>query len=136
ASAGTTIGGLIMHVVGRRGQAEPLLAHLPLVHLPMVTAATHWLANEGSRGLRHPPLSGLPYKVFGLQAGALGLPLGEFLAWSLAARGARFLTVSGLAALISHSLGGRVQRLGWPLLGVWSVVFLLGLRFSVRSWER
>jgi membrane protein YqaA with SNARE-associated domain len=136
ASAGTAAGGCIMHALGRRGAAEPLLDRLPLVCPPMVTAARYWLASQGPRGLRHQPLSGLPYKVFALHAGTLGLPLGEFMAWSLAARGTRFLAVSGVAALISKALGGRVQRLGWPLLGLWSVVFLFGLRLSVRSWER
>jgi 1-acyl-sn-glycerol-3-phosphate acyltransferase len=137
AAAGSATGGLLMHTLGRRGAALSLLASLPLVRAPMVAAAASWLADEGPRGLRHQPLSGLPYKVFALQAGALGLLLPSFLVWTLvAARGARFLAVSGVAALISHSLNGRVQRLGWPLLGLWSVVFLLGLRFSVRSWER
>jgi membrane protein YqaA with SNARE-associated domain len=136
ATAGSLMGGLLSYGLGRRVPPEPLLARLPLVRPPMVAQARRWLATEGALGLRHQPLSGLPYKVFALLAGSIGIPPGPFLAASLAARGARFLVVSGLAAALGLRFAPLVRRHRGPLLVAWSAAFLLGLRRMVTAWER
>jgi membrane protein YqaA with SNARE-associated domain len=136
AAGGSLGGGLLSYAAGRAAPVEPLLRRLPMISPPMTAAATTWLAAEGPRGLRHQPLSGLPFKVFALLAGSRRLPLGQFLLWSLAARGARFVAVSGTAALLGRALAPRLRACGWLLLLLWGVVFLLGLRQTTQAWER
>jgi 1-acyl-sn-glycerol-3-phosphate acyltransferase len=136
AAGGSLGGGLLSYAVGRAAPVEPFLRRLPLVSPPMIDAASTWLAEEGPRGVRHQPLSGLPFKVFALLAGARRLPLGQFLLWSLVARGARFGTVSGSAALLGRALAPRLRAFGWLLLPLWGVVFLVGLRQTTEAWER
>lgn len=136
AAAGSALGGLLSYLVGRWRPVEPLLARLPLVRPPMAAAATRWLADEGSAGLRHQPLSGLPFKVFALLAGRQRQPLLGFLAWAVLVRGLRFLAVAGGAALLGARCEGLVRRRGWPLALLWGLAFLLGLRHTVGQWER
>jgi membrane protein YqaA with SNARE-associated domain len=136
AAAGTLAGGLVSYTVGRVGPAELLLSRLPLVRPAMVRAASGWLAAEGAAGLRHHPLSGVPFKVFALLAGSSRQPPGPFFCWALAVRGARFAAVSALAALLARPLAPLLQRTGPLLLLLWSLAFLAGLRQTVRSWER
>jgi membrane protein YqaA with SNARE-associated domain len=136
AAIGSLSGGLVSYTAGLVGSVERPLRRLPLIRPAMIAAATTWLAEEGPAGLRHQPLSGLPYKVFALLAGAGRLPLGPFLFWSLLARGARFAAVSGTAALLGRALSPYLSRHGWLLLLLWTAVFLAGLRQTVLAWER
>ena len=136
ATLGTLVGGLVSYLVGRVRPAEALLARLPLVRPAMARQARAWLAAEGAAGLRHQPLSGLPYKVFAVQTGALGLPLGPFLGWTLLARGSRFLGVGATVAALGARFRSPLRRYAGPLLLAWCVVFTLGLRQTVRAWER
>ena len=136
AAAGSALGGLLSYLVGWRLPVEPLLARLPLVRPPMAAAAARWLADEGPAGLRHQPLSGLPFKVFALLAGRQRLPLLPFLGWAVLVRGLRFLAVAGGAALLGARFDQLVRRWSRPLVLLWSVAFLLGLWQTVRQWER
>jgi 1-acyl-sn-glycerol-3-phosphate acyltransferase len=133
---GSSIGGAAGHALGRRGGSAWLLGHLPLVRPAMVGAADRWLAEEGARGVLHQPLSGVPFKVFALRAGAAGVPPAPFLAWAAGGRGARFLAVCGGAALAGSMLRGPVRDHPRLLLGTWSVVFGIGLGRTVAAWER
>lgn len=135
-AAGSSVGGALSYAVGRTIPPRPLLARLPLVRPAMVEAADDWLAAEGAVALRHQPLSGLPFKVFALLAGARGVPFGPFILCALAARGARFLTVSGLAALIARRFEPLVARHSRLLLSLWAGLFTLGLWRMVIRWER
>jgi 1-acyl-sn-glycerol-3-phosphate acyltransferase len=133
---GSSLGGAVGHALGRRGWSGWLLGHAPLVLPAMVGAADAWLADEGARGVLHQPLSGVPYKVFALRAGARGVPLAPFLGWAACGRGARFLAACGAAALAGSALPDRLRDHPLPLLAVWSVVFGVGLGRILAAWSR
>ena len=135
-AAGSSVGGVISYAVGRACPTGPLLARLPLVRPPMVAAAETWLAREGAAGVRHQPLSGLPFKVLALLAGARRVPLGPFLGWALAARGSRFLAVCGAAALLGRRFEGLVGGHPRLLLGLWCMFFAVALWRTVVIWDR
>ena len=136
AAAGSLAGGGLSYLVGRAAAVEPVLTRLPLIRPAMVAAAEAWLAEEGPAGVRHQPLSGLPFKVFALLAGARRIPPAPFLGCAMAARGARFLAVSGAAALLGRLFEPILRRHPRLLLTLWSVVFALGLRRTVAAWEK
>jgi len=76
--------------------------------------------------------SPIPYKVFTISAGVVGMPVLPFLAGSLAGRGGRFFLVAGVIRLGGEGVAERLRRwvdlLGWTLV----VLVLLGLYL----WQR
>ena len=61
--------------------------------------------------------SPIPYKIFTITAGVVGMPLLPFILTSLVARGARFFLVAGLlyagGEKIDAVLEKRVEQIGW-----------------------
>ena len=61
--------------------------------------------------------SPIPYKIFTITAGVVGMPLLPFILTSLVARGARFFLVAGLVYAggdkIDAVLEKRVEQIGW-----------------------
>jgi hypothetical protein len=79
-------------------------------------------------------LSGVPYKIFAVEAAGAGLGLGAFAAMSVPARGLRFV----LAVLLAYGIGrmlpadwGPRARLGL-LAGFWAVFY--AFYFAVLGW--
>jgi membrane protein YqaA with SNARE-associated domain len=136
AAVGSAVGGAISYAVGRVARLGCLLGLLPMVRPAMVTAADAWLTREGASAVRRQPLSSLPFKILALLAGARRVPLGPFLCWTIAARGARFLIASGLAALLARRFQPLVRRYPRALMLLWGILFLVGLRRTVLVWER
>jgi 1-acyl-sn-glycerol-3-phosphate acyltransferase len=136
AAAGSSVGGALDYGVGRMVPTRTLLARLPFVRPAMVAAADRWLSTEGAVALRHQPLSGVPFKVFALQAGSRHAPFVPFVLCALIARGARFLAVTSLAALLGRRFEPLVQRHPRPLLVLWIAVVTLGLWRMLVTWER
>ena len=134
AAGGTALGCALTHRTGRRRQPGSD-RHFLLVRPRMADAARDWLATEGARGARHQPASGVPVKVFAYQAGALGVPLAPFLAWTVAARTARFALAVGGAALARGRVPGVAARHPRLLLAAWAVAFGLGLWRTVVAWS-
>lgn len=64
----------------------------------------------------------IPYKVFTIAAGVVGMPALPFLAGSLVGRGGRFFLVAGLIRLLGDDAASRlriwVDRIGWAVLGL------------------
>jgi membrane protein YqaA with SNARE-associated domain len=64
----------------------------------------------------------IPYKVFTISAGVVGMPALPFLAGSLIGRGGRFFLVTGLIRLLGDDAASRlriwVDRIGWAVLGL------------------
>lgn len=127
---GSVTGGTIAYAIG-----PGLLERAPLVTERMIDAASIWMTNEGAEGLRHQPLSGVPYKVFGMQAAEAGLGYGEFLWHSALARGVRIGVIAFAFAGSGVAMRSWVRsRFG---LGITAVVwvFVLGLAATVRFWS-
>ncbi len=62
----------------------------------------------------------IPYKIFTISAGVVGMPFVPFLAGSLVGRGGRFFLVAGLLRLLGDDAAARlrvwVDRIGWAVL--------------------
>ncbi|HKJ16768.1 MAG TPA: YqaA family protein [Xanthomonadales bacterium] len=69
----------------------------------------------------------IPYKVFTISAGVVGMPVVPFLAGSLVGRGGRFFLVAALLRLLGDDAAARlrvwVDRIGWAVM----VIVVLGL---------
>ena len=72
-----------------------------------------------------------PYKVITITSGATGLPLGQFLIWSLIARALRFFIVAALLWKFGAPIKDFIEkRLG--LMFTLFIVLLLGAFYFVR----
>jgi membrane protein YqaA with SNARE-associated domain len=69
----------------------------------------------------------IPYKVFTISAGVVGMPLIAFVGGSAVGRGGRFFLVAGLIRLGGEKLASRLRQyidlIGWATLAVAAVVF-------------
>lgn len=75
----------------------------------------------------------IPYKIFTVSAGVVGMPFLAFLAGSAIGRGGRFFLVAGLIRLGGDKLAQRMRRyidlIGWVMIVMAVVVFAL-IQFS------
>lgn len=64
----------------------------------------------------------IPYKIFTISAGAVGMPLLPFFAGSLIGRGGRFFLVAALVRALGDNAAARIRiwvdRAGWIVLGL------------------
>jgi len=71
----------------------------------------------------------IPYKIFTISAGVVGMPFLTFTAGSIVGRGGRFFLVAGLIRLGGEHFAIRLRRyidlIGWAVLAVAVVVFLI-----------
>ena len=71
----------------------------------------------------------IPYKVFTISAGVVGMPFPAFIAGSVAGRGGRFFLVAGLIRLGGEKLADRMRKyidlIGWLLIALAVIVFAL-----------
>lgn len=71
----------------------------------------------------------IPYKVFTISAGVVGMPPLPFIAGSLVGRGGRFYLVAGLIKLggerFERALRKWVDLIGWSVLALAAVVFMV-----------
>ena len=124
---GALIGGLILFYCGTHPTlAAPLLAaadYLPGISPALIDTARLSLEQHGANALFVGMLSGIPYKLFALQAPSVGVSLGLFVLVSAGARLFRFLIVTGVAWLISRTLLAkltattqlRIHAVGWTV---------------------
>ena len=71
----------------------------------------------------------VPYKIFTIASGVIGISVLPFMLMSLISRGARFYLVAGLIKLggekLEHTLHQKVEMLGWICLGLVILVIVL-----------
>ncbi|MDT8319858.1 MAG: YqaA family protein [Xanthomonadales bacterium] len=115
-------GGLLGYLIGRLAfeWIEPWLmaSSYAEVFLAAVEAFRHW-------GVFYILLAGftpIPYKVFTIGAGVVGMPVIPFLVGSTVGRGARFFLVAGLIRVLGERAAARlrlwVDTLGWTVLAL------------------
>jgi len=130
AAAGSLAGGALMYTLATHGITSPAPLTTPLMH----TTASAEVAEHGSAALRGQPMSGIPYKVYGLAAGRAHVGLGGFLGESVPARAVRILVVAGLAGFFGAAT--RTWRRWYPAFVVLFVtLFAAGLAAVVTSWS-
>lgn len=135
-AAGSVVGGLAAYVVGASAAGPSLLAAAPLVSDQMVAAAAQMLRDDGALGLLGQPLSGIPYKVFALQAAGADVAVPGYIVMSVVARAGRFLVVALLAVLLSSILRPLWERGLHLFLVLYSVSFVAGLVRVFASWNQ
>lgn len=131
------IGGCVMHRWGREDAASALgaLKSVPAVSERMIEGVGERMKSRGSAEMFAGSVTGKPYKIYAVQAGRQGVPLGTFVVFSLAARAVRFFGVALLVSVINEAL----RRLGWEmrarygvLAGAWVVIYTVF--FAMHGW--
>jgi len=79
--------------------------------------ASHWFEEWGFWAILIAGFSPIPYKIFTITAGTLGMSLPLFVIGSIIGRGGRFFLVAGLLAwggpAMEKNLRVYVERIGW-----------------------
>jgi membrane protein YqaA with SNARE-associated domain len=125
ALAGALAGGALMYAWGAADadRARAAVARVPAVGPAMVGRVGEEVRAGGAVAAFRGPLTGTPYKIYAVEAGAQGLPLGTFLLVSVPARLGRFAAVTAAAGVASRLLRRLAVRRGLHL-GLWSAFYL------------
>ena len=75
----------------------------------------------------------IPYKIFTISAGVVGMPFLAFMGGSIVGRGGRFFLVAALIRLGGEKLASRMRQyidlIGWIMIALAAVVFAV-LKFN------
>lgn len=119
-TASSILGGMLGYVIGRWAftwiEAWLMSSVYASVFLAAVDAFEHW----GWLYILVAGFTPIPYKVFTISAGVVGMPLIPFLLGSAIGRGARFFLVAGLIRAMGDRAAARlrvwVDTAGWLVL--------------------
>jgi membrane protein YqaA with SNARE-associated domain len=79
----------------------------------------------------------IPYKIFTISAGVVGMPLLPFFFGSLVGRGGRFFMVAAVVRMLGDDAAGRIRvwvdRAGWAVLGFALLAFLAWYWWGYRG---
>jgi len=103
---------------------------LPGFRVSMMARASGYLQADGARGLLSGPQSGLPYRVFVVEAHQLGIPLWRILLWTPPARLERILLLPIIVAGVRMALC-RACRTSIPTRAAFRVERLLVLLLCI-----
>ncbi len=96
---------------------------------PAYNKASDWFQEWGFWAVLIAGFSPIPYKVFTISAGALTMSFIPFVLASAVGRGARFFLGAGLLSWGGAAMEARirlyVERIGWTLVGVGVIAYLL-----------
>ena len=108
---------------------------------PMIRDAGYWAKYEQARAwfgewgfwaIFLAGFSPIPYKIFTITAGVIGMALGPFVLASLIGRGARFFLVAALMAWggerMEQTLRRYIDRIGWILVALLVLLVLFNQR--------
>jgi membrane protein YqaA with SNARE-associated domain len=125
----SVLGGMAGYLIGKLAfdWIEPWLIHSSYAdaYFYAVAAFDEW-------GFWYILLAGftpIPYKIFTICAGVVGMPFLIFVVGSICGRGGRFFLVAGLIRLGGEKFANRMRRhidvIGWVVLAAAVVVFIL-----------
>lgn len=128
----SVVGGLAGYLIGRLAFAsiEPWL-----MSSSWAPAFEQAVASFEQYGFWYVLLAGfspIPYKVFTISAGAVGMPLLPFLVGSMAGRGGRFFLVAGLIRLGGESFALRLRA--WVDILGWLAIALVLVGLVLWKW--
>jgi membrane protein YqaA with SNARE-associated domain len=120
-------GGVLGYLIGRLafGLIEPWLIQSSYheAFLAAVESFDRW----GAVYILLAGFTPIPYKVFTISAGVVGMPVAPFILGSTAGRGARFFLVAALIRAMGEKAAERlrvwVDLIGWSVLAVAAVAF-------------
>lgn len=113
-------GGIVGYLIGAFlfDQVQPLLVDWG--YQATFDKVTLWFAHWGFWAVLIAGFSPVPYKIFTLAAGVLGLAFIPFLLASIIGRGARFFLVAWCLAkfgpAIEHKLMRYIEKIGWAIV--------------------
>jgi len=110
--AGAMVGGIIMYTLSSYNASamDRFLTFVPLINANMVNSVNQQMRAMGLMALVTGPLEGIPYKVYAVQAGAIGSPLLPFLLATIPARLERILPVALLGTAIGIAFKKFIGR--------------------------
>jgi membrane protein YqaA with SNARE-associated domain len=125
-TASSVLGGVLGYAIGVFGfhLIEPYL--MASSYWSSYQKAAAWFVEWGVLAIIIKGFSPLPYKLFTITAGAVGMPLIPFMLASFVGRGSRFFIVAGLMAWggekMERSMDKYIERLGWASMALIAVV--------------
>lgn len=128
----SVLGGLFGYWIGATffHAIEPWLSQSD--YWPAFQTAKAWFTEWGFWAVLIAGFSPIPYKVFTIAAGVMGMPLIPFTLASIVGRGGRFYLVAGLmkwgGQKMERLLERYVDQLGWATVVIVAVVI------AVKSW--
>lgn len=125
----SVLGGMAGYLIGKLafGWIEPWL-----MASGYAGAFTHAVESFETWGFWYILLAGftpIPYKVFTISAGVVGMPFLAFVGGSIAGRGGRFFLVAGLIRLGGEDIANRLRKyidwIGWVVLALAIIAFVV-----------
>jgi len=119
---GSVLGGVIGYAIGAYafGYIEPVLADNG--YMDSYLHAVRWFEEWGFWAIFVAGFSPIPYKVFTIAGGAMGMALLPFVVASFIGRGARFYLLALLIRVFGHTADSLVRkhmdRIGWLMVGM------------------
>ena len=119
---GSVLGGVIGYAIGAYafGFIEPVLADSG--YMDSYLHAVRWFEEWGFWAIFVAGFSPIPYKVFTIAGGAMGMALFPFVVASFIGRGARFYLLALLIRVFGHTADSLVRkhmdRIGWIMVGM------------------
>ncbi|MDA9085444.1 DedA family protein [Methylophilaceae bacterium] len=119
---GSVLGGVIGYAIGAYafGFIEPVLADSG--YMNSYLHAVRWFEEWGFWAIFVAGFSPIPYKVFTIAGGAMGMALLPFVVASFIGRAARFYLLALLIRFFGHTADSLVRkhmdRIGWMMVGM------------------
>lgn len=128
ATAGAVVGGLFVYVWATLDPVAvfSLMNLLPGIDAEMIEAVRHQTADSGTAALLGGPWQGIPYKLYAVASGELGLGALSLVLWTVPGRLVRFLIAIAAASYLRMFFGRWVSQplmvTAWALF--WLAVYL------------
>ena len=125
----SVLGGMAGYLIGKLafGWIEPWLmgSHYADTFTGAVNAFETW----GFWNILLAGFTPIPYKIFTISAGVVGMPFLAFIGGSVVGRGGRFFLVAALIRLGGEQLASRMRKyidlIGWIMIVLAAVVFVV-----------
>ena len=121
----SVLGGMLGYLIGRLAfhWIEPWL--MASSYADVFLAAVQSFDRWGAIYILLAGFTPVPYKVFTISAGVVGMPVIPFLLGSAAGRGARFFLVAGLIRMLGENGAEKLRK--WVDAIGWTVLVLVGI---------
>jgi len=125
----SVVGGIVGYLIGAFlfELVQPLI--IDWGYQTEFETVTHWFDQWGFWAVLVAGFSPVPYKIFTISAGALGLSFIPFIMASLIGRGARFYLVAWslakFGAAIEQKLIRYIERVGWAIVVALIIIIAL-----------
>jgi membrane protein YqaA with SNARE-associated domain len=125
----SVLGGMAGYLIGKLafGWIEPWL--MGSSYAGIFTSAVAAFETWGFWYILLAGFTPIPYKIFTISAGVVGMPVLAFIAGSVVGRGGRFFLVAALIRLGGESLAARMRKyidlIGWLMIALAVVIFVI-----------